>query len=188
LRDREILLILTVTFITEGGSIIGWLFPKLLVNLGFSDNPILSWTAIGILSATAGAVSLRVVEAHIVRAESARWIYAVACWVGVVGVALLACGQDVIIVGLGMLLASGIASKLTRAISVIWVNRRTTGEVRATVLSCLSQAESLGEIVGGFALTILAKAAGLPVTLLAPVILFSLAGAIVTRLGVDGTS
>jgi hypothetical protein len=41
------------------------------------------------------------------------------------------------------------------------VNRRTTSDVRATVHSLLSQAETAGEIVGGFALLATAQAAGM---------------------------
>jgi MFS family permease len=185
LRDRVILLVLAATFISESGSIIGWLFPKRLANIGFSNNLVWSLTVIGILSAIVGAASLRVIEACIKRDESARWIYAFSCLFGVFGVGLLGYGQGVVVVGLGMLIARGIAFNITRAVSVIWVNRRTASEVRATVLSCLSQAESLGEIVGGFSLTILAQAAGLRATLLAPAVLFSLAGILVTLFGAN---
>jgi hypothetical protein len=58
-----------------------------------------------------------------------------------------------------VLLVSGIAFNVTRTVSVIWVNRRTTSDVRATVHSFLDQAECIGEIIGGFALTLLASAA-----------------------------
>ena len=175
-RDSEILLVLAATLLSEGATMIGWLFPKRLVSLGFSGDPVLSWTVIGILSSMVGAVSLRVVEARIDRPDTARRIYALACLIGVAGVALLTYGRNLVVVGFGMLLAWGIAFNLTRAVSVIWVNRRTTSDVRATVLSCLSQAESFGEIVSGSALTILAKAADMRAALLAAGALLALAG------------
>lgn len=187
LRDREILLVFAATSLSEGASIIGWLFPKRLVSFGFSSDPLLSWTVIGILSFVVGAVSLHVVEARIDRPETARRIYALACLIGVVGVGLLTYGRDVFVVGFGMLLAWGIAFNLTRAVSVIWVNRRTTSDVRATVLSCLSQAESFGEIVSGSAMTILAKAAGMRFALLAAGALLALAGVTVARFGAEQT-
>jgi MFS family permease len=182
-RDREILLVLAATFLSEGASVIGWLFPKRLVSLGFTGDPALSWTVIGILSFLVGAVSLAVVEARIDRSDTARRIYALACLVGVAGIVLLTYGRNVVVVGLGMLLVWGIAFNLTRAVSVIWVNRRTTSNVRATVLSCLSQAESFGEIFSGSALTILAKTAGMRPTLLGAGALLALAG--VTLTGFD---
>jgi MFS family permease len=184
-QDSEILLVLAATFLSEGASIIGWLFPKRLVSLGFASDPILWWTVIGILSFMVGAISLRVVEARIDRPDTARRIYALACLIGVAGVVLLTYGSNVVVVGLGMLLAWGIAFNLTRAVSVIWVNRRTTSEVRATVLSCLSQAESFGEIVSGSALTILAKTAGMRSTLLAAGALLALAGVTLTGFGAE---
>jgi hypothetical protein len=182
-RDREVLRVLAATFLSEGAGIIGWLFPKRLVSLGFSSDPVLWWTVIGILSFVAGAVSLHVVEARIGRPDTASRIYALACLIGVAGVVLLTYASNVVVVGFGMLLVSGIAFNLTRAVSVIWVNRRTTSDVRATVLSCLSQAESFGEIVSGSVLTILARAADIRSALLAAALLFALAGVTFTGFG-----
>ena len=50
-----------------------------------------------------------------------------------------------------MLLAVGIGQTATRAVGAIWVNRRTTSDVRATVQSFLAQVQYGGEIVGGVA-------------------------------------
>ena len=184
-RDGEVLLVFAATFLSEGATIIGWLFPERLVSLGFSGDPVLSWTVIGILSFMVGAVSLSLVEARIDRPDTARRIYALACLIGVAGVVLLTYGRNVVVVGFGMLLVWGIAFNLTRAVSVIWVNRRTTSDVRATVLSCLSQAESFGEIVSGSALTLLARAADMRSTLLAAGALLALAGVTLTGFGVE---
>jgi hypothetical protein len=63
----------------------------------------------------------------------------------------------------------------------------TTSDVRATVLSCLSQAESFGEIVSGSALTILAKAAGMRFALLAAGALLALAGVTAARFCAERT-
>ena len=187
-RDSEILLVLAATFLSEGATVIGWLFPKRLVSLGFSSDPVLSWTVIGILSFLVGAVSLRLVEARLDRPNAARRIYGLACLIGVAGVVLLTYGRNVVVVGFGMLLVWGIAFNLTRAVSVIWVNRRTTSDVRATVLSCLSQAESFGEIVSGSALTILARAADMRSTLLAAGALLGVAGVTLTGFGAERAS
>ncbi|HMC42311.1 MAG TPA: hypothetical protein VKI20_04810, partial [Acidimicrobiales bacterium] len=87
-----------------------------------------------------------------------------------------------------VLLVSGISFNVTRAVSVIWVNRRTTSDVRATVLSLLSQAETVGEIGGGFALALLARAAGIPQTLAASGALIACAGLLVARSRADRAS
>ena len=65
--------------------------------------------------------------------------------------------------------------------SVVWVNRRTTSDVRATVHSFLSQAESVGEICGGFTLALLARAVGTSVVLITAAALIAGAGAMVIR-------
>jgi hypothetical protein len=62
---------------------------------------------------------------------------------------------------------------------VIWVNRRTSSDVRATVQSFLAQAEYLGEISFGIALGILAQGAGIPVAMLGSCALVGFAGVLV---------
>ena len=185
LRDKEILLVFAATVLSEGASIIGWLFPKELLDLGSSNDPIFWWTGIGIVSFVTGAVALRFVEMRIEGVEAVRRGYATACFIGVVALAMLAWGPGIVIGSIGMLLTWGVAFNVTRAISVIWVNRCTTSEVRATVLSCLSQAKSIGGIVGGFAVTVLARA-NIRLALAASAALFLLAGGLVAWLGANG--
>ena len=180
-RDHEILLVLTATLIINGAGIVSWLFPRQLVDLGFGGDPVLRYTAIGIASFALGAAALRIVEARIDGAGAARRIYALACLTGTAGLIVLVCAPSALIGGVGVLLASGICFNVTRAVSVIWVNRRTTSEVRATVHSFLSQAESVGEICGGVTFALLARAAGTSATLITAAALVAGAGAMVIR-------
>jgi hypothetical protein len=60
-----------------------------------------------------------------------------------------------------VLLVAGIALPLTRTIGTIWVNRQTSGDVRATVHSYVAQAEYIGEIVCGLTIAVVARFAGL---------------------------
>ena len=55
---------------------------------------------------------------------------------------LLAVAPDAVTGGVGRVLAGGVAFGVVRAVSVIWVNRRTASDTRATVHSFLSQAET----------------------------------------------
>ena len=75
----------------------------------------------------------------------------------------------------------GTGYNVTRAVSVVWVNRRTPGLVRATVHSFLSQAETVGEILGGGTLAALAQASGIAATLLTAAALLGGTGALVAR-------
>jgi MFS family permease len=186
-RDHEILLVLAATMIINGASMVAWLFPKQLVDQGFPDDPVLWYTALGILAFAVGVLALRIVEARIDGAGVARRIYAASCFIGVLGLIVLASAPDALIGSIGVLLASGIAFNVTRAVSVIWVNRRTTSDVRATVHSFLSQAECVGEIVSGFALAALARAAGASTALVTAAALIALAGVIVARSRADRT-
>jgi MFS family permease len=180
-RDHEILLVLVATTILNGAGVITWLFPKQLINLGFPSNPLLWYTALGILASAVGVVALQIVQARIDGVGVARRIYALTCFIGVLGLIVLAYAPNALTGGLGVLLVGGIAFNVTRAVSVIWVNRRTTSDVRATVHSFLSQAETIGEIVGGLALAVLAQAAGISVALITSGGLIACAGAMVAR-------
>jgi hypothetical protein len=63
---------------------------------------------------------------------------------------------------------------VTRTIGTIWVNRQTSGDVRATVHSLLAQAEYVGEIVRGLAIAVIARFAGLSPALLTCGALFAI--------------
>ncbi len=184
-HDHEILLVFAATMLINGAALVEWLFPKQLVNLGFPSDPILWYTALGFLSSALGVVALRIVEARIDGVGAARHMYALACFIGVLGLMVLSEAPNAIIGGVGVLLVSGVAFNVTRTVSVIWVNRRTMSEVRATVHSFLSQAESIGEIIGGFALAVLAQAAGISIVLIASGVLMAFTALMVARSGTD---
>jgi MFS transporter, DHA3 family, tetracycline resistance protein len=133
------------------------------------------------LSFVLAAAALRLVEARIDGPGVARRAYVFACLTGVAGLVVLACAPDALVGCIGVLLANGIAFTVTRAVSVIWVNQRTSSEVRATVHSFLSQAECAGEIASGIPLAGLAAIAGIPAALFASAALTASAGAAVAR-------
>ncbi|EFH88446.1 MFS transporter [Ktedonobacter racemifer] len=187
-RDHEILLVCVATMIVNGAAVVGWLFPKQIVNLGFPSDPVLWYTAVGLCSSAAGVVALHIVQARIDGVGVARHIYALTCFIGVLGLLVLAEAPDAIIGGAGVLLVSGIAFNVTRTVSVIWVNRRTTSDVRATVRSFLDQAESIGEICGGFALAAIAGVAGISIALLISAALIAFTGMMVALSSADRAS
>jgi hypothetical protein len=81
----------------------------------------------------------------------------------------------------GALLVTGIAHPVIRTVAEVWVNRRTTSDVRATVHSFLSQAEHVGEIVFGVALAGLAQATSVTVSLVGSAVLLTAAGTVAAR-------
>jgi len=184
-RDHDILLVLAATLVLNGAGVITWLFPKQLIDVGFPDDPLLWYTALGVLSSGVGVGALRIVEARIDGVGVARRTYALTCFIGVLGLVVLAHAPNALVGGLGVMLAVGIAFNVTRAVSVIWVNRRTTSDVRATVHSFLSQAEKIGAIVGGFGLALLAQATSIAFTLVTSGVLIAWVGAVVGRSRAD---
>ena len=187
-RDHEILLVFAATMIINGAGIVTWVFPRQLVDLGFPAGLVLWYSALGIGSSACGVVVLHIIEARIDGVGVARRTYALACFVGAIGLIVLACAPDALIGCSGVLLVSGIAANVTRPVSVIWVNRRITSDVRATLHSFLSQAESAGDIVGGLALAALARATGTAGVLLTSGALIAGAGLMVARSRSDRAS
>jgi len=183
-RDREILLVLAATMVVNGADMISWLFTRRLVDLGLPGDPVVSYAVVGILASSAGFIALRLVETRIEEAGAARRAYAVGCLAGASGLVMLALAPDVIIGGIGLLLASGVAFSITRAVSVIWVNQRTTSDIRATIHSLLSQAETVGEVVGGLALVVTAQAAGMSAAFVSSGALIACVGALMATLRV----
>jgi MFS family permease len=183
-RDREILLVFAATLLVNGAAEgFGRLYAKQLVDLGLSEkpDPIVWLTALGLVGMAVGALALRIVEARIEGLGVAPRAYAAACFVGALGLVVLVLAPDEVTGMAGVLLVSGIAWPVTRTVSVIWVNRRTTSDVRATVQSFLAQAEYLGEISFGFALGILAQATSIPVAMIGSCALLVWAGLLAVR-------
>lgn len=187
-RDREILLVLVATLLINGAAEgYGRLYPKRLIGLGFPEQvaPIVWFTGLGIAVFVVGALALRIVEARIAGAGVARRVYAAACFVGALGLLVLAGAPDAIIGGVGVLLVGGIALTVTRAVGEIWVNRRITSDVRATVQSFLAQVEYVGEIVCGGALGLLAQGTTIPIAFAFAAVLIAYAGLLVVWVRTD---
>jgi len=183
-RDHQILLVFAATLLINGAAeAFDRLFPKRLVELGLPQepDPIVWLTALGLVALALAALALRIIEARIDGVGAARRLYAAACFIGALGLAVLAVAPDDITGMAGVLLVSGIAWTVTRCVSVIWVNRRTTSDVRATVQSFLAQVEYLGEIFLGIGLGVLAQATSITIAMLGSCALVAGAGVLVVR-------
>ncbi|GAA1162734.1 hypothetical protein GCM10009630_71140 [Kribbella jejuensis] len=148
----------------------GRLTPRRLLDLGLPTAPILWFTVLGVIGLVLGAVVLRLLTHRINRSGAD---YALAAVVGVVSMLLLAFARDPVVGAAAVVLLNGIVTPLTRVISTIWVNARTTAEVRATTHSFLAQLEYLGEIVCGLTISAIASVSTMPLALVACAVLFA---------------
>lgn len=163
--DRVVLGLLVGTLLVNGADEAhARLHALRLVDLGLADDggSILWLAGLGLASLGLAAAALRVVEARIDGPTGPPRAYCVAALAGVAGLALLALAPGVGVALTGALVVGGVGMPVTRAVSVVWVNERTSSEVRATVQSLLSQSENLGEITLGLGLGVAAQVIGLP--------------------------
>ncbi|NIK60851.1 MFS transporter [Kribbella shirazensis] len=182
-RSRAILLIFAATFLVNGASdAAGRLTQKQLLDLGLptAPDPIAWFTALGVIGLLVGAVVLRLVTRRISGAHAAT-DYALAAVVGVLGMLLLAFAPDPVVGAIAVVLLNGIVTPLTRVISTIWVNTRTTADIRATTHSFLAQLEYLGEITCGLAISAIARLTTLPLALTACAALFAATAVLMGR-------
>ena len=184
-RDHVILLVLAATLLINAAAKVTWIFPRQLLDLGFPQDPVLWYTGLMVLAFAIGATALGIVERRIHGVGVARRTYSFACVVGVLGLIVLAYAPNALIGGTGVLLVYGISFSVARAASVVWVNRRATSDVRATVHSFLGQAEYIGEVIAGFMLAAVAQAAGITATLVTAAGFVALAGVMVMRSRAD---
>lgn len=182
-RSRTILVISVATFLVNGATEVGRLFQKRLVDIGLPSDPVVWFTALGIITLLVGAIALRIVEDRIEGVRTSQRGYVLACAAGVIGLLVLAGAPEALSASAGILLVSGLATPLTRTLSTIWVNRQTSGDVRATVHSFLAQFEYLGEVLGGVAIAAVARLAGLSPALIAGSALFAITIFLVLGLG-----
>jgi xanthosine utilization system XapX-like protein len=159
----------------------GRLFERRLVLLGMptDPDPIVWFAAVGLVGVAIGVTTLRFVEARIEGIGVARRVYVAACAVAVTGLLVFAHAPNTASAVAGSLLVSGIGFPTIRAATTIWVNRRTTSDVRATVHSFLSQSENAGEIIFGLALAFIAGATSSAVALTGCAVLLAGAGLVV---------
>jgi MFS family permease len=182
-RSPAILRIFLATFLINGASDAGGrLAPKQLLDLGLPArlDPIIWLTGLGFIALVIGALALRLVAKR-VDGQHARHSYAVAAAIGAVGMVGLAIAPNSLAASTCLLLVSGIAVPLTRIIGVIWVNARTTSEVRATTHSFLAQAEYLGEVTCGLTIALIATLTTLPLALTTSATLFALTATLMRR-------
>jgi Major Facilitator Superfamily len=181
-RDREIMLVFVATFLVNGaGEMFGRVYAKRLVALGLPNepDPIVWYTLLGLAMLLSTALLLRLVQRRINGEATAARNYAAACAVGAVGILILAHAPNVTVAAVGVLVVGGMSLTVLRLMGSIWVNRRTSSEVRATVHSFLAQAEYLGEIVIGFALALLARTTTVSVALTAAALVMAATCALV---------
>jgi MFS family permease len=183
-RDSQILLVLGATLtLNSGAEAVDRLFNRRLVDLGFpeSANPVVWFTLLGVIGLLAGAVALRYIETRVNGDGAARRFYMYGVALAIVGTFVLAWAPNVWVGVAGTFVVRGLGWAIIPAVAAIWVNRRTTSNVRATVQSFLGQAESIGEITGGIALGVVAQASSLSVALTGSAGLFLFTLAIVAR-------
>jgi MFS family permease len=184
--SRAMLLMFAATFLVNGAWVaFGRLHPRRLVDIGLPSDPVVWFTALGILTLLVGAAALRVLESRIDDVRTALRGYVVACAAGVVGAISLAGAPEEVSGSAAVLLVAGIAVPLTRTLSTIWVNWQTSSEVRATVHSFLAQAEYTGEILCGLAIAVVARFAGLSLTLVTCGALFAITIPLIQHLGIS---
>jgi MFS transporter, DHA3 family, tetracycline resistance protein len=174
-RSREILLIFAATFVVNGASdAAGRLTQKQLLDLGLPSepDPVIWFTGLGVLGLIVGALTLRVFAKRI-DGNHARNDYALAAVAGFVSMLMLAFARDPVVGAIAVVLVSGIVTPLTRVISTIWVNARTTADIRATTHSFLAQLEYLGEIICGLTIAAIARLTTLSLALTACALLFA---------------
>jgi MFS family permease len=174
-RNRAILLIFAATFLVNGASdAAGRLTQKRLLDLGLpsAPDPIIWFTALGVLGLVLGAVVLHLVTRRI-NGTHAATDYALAALVGVLSMLLLAFARGPVIGAIAVVALNGVVTPLTRVISTIWVNTRTTTGVRATTHSFLAQLEYLGEIACGLTVSTIAGLTTVPLALGACAVLFA---------------
>lgn len=182
--DHQILLVFAATvLVNSGAEAFDRLNQKRLLELGFPDDPdpVVWFTVLGVATLAVGWVALRVVESRVHGEGAARHLYVAGCVAGAVGLVVLATAPNDTAGIVGVLFVSGIAWTVIRSVSVIWVNRRATSDVRATLQSFLTQVESTGEILGGLTLGVVAQAGSIGVALTCSAALLTVAAITVMR-------
>ncbi|MBO0882055.1 MAG: MFS transporter [Mycobacterium sp.] len=182
--DDTLLALASVTVCVNGASdSFGRIYPVQLVRVGFpGDSHGTMWyTVLGIAGFLTGIIALYVVGRRIHGDVGAKSTMIVVCGLGAGSVALLAFAPDLQWAVVAILVATGIVNPLIRTVTTLWVNRRTTDDVRAITHSFFAQAEYAGEICVAGTLAAIPATGGVVASLTAAAALFAASALIVTR-------
>jgi MFS family permease len=173
--DRILMIAFGATMLSVGGAGEGFnrMYAKQLANVGFpNDQTTMLWFALlNLATLGGGALALHAVERKITVPDTARRAFQWSCMLAAIGVSVLAMAREPLMASTGAVLA-GIALLVARAVGGVWVNRRVTSDIRATVHSLLQQAEYIGEAALTFGLGALAGWTSIRVGLAGSVLLF----------------
>lgn len=144
------------------------------VGLPEGVDPVVLVGTMGLVGALASYLLLRWIESGAGSGSVDGWFPILATVAA--GAIVVAAVVPVLVVVVVAFIVQRVCRRGLEPIETAWANRAAQSEVRATVLSFVGQATSLGEISGGVALGLLAEAAGLPSALLVSAALFLAAG------------
>lgn len=182
ISDRTLLILLVVTILVSGaGDSFARIYPVQLTHLGFppGDSGTAWFTALGLSGYAIAVLALVIAQRRLHSDQGSRITTAAACTVGMGSLLLLGSAANLQVAIIGVLLLTGIAMPVVRTATTIWVNRRTTSDIRATTHSFLAQAEYVGEIGCAAGLAVLANSTEPDGAIVVTGVLFGLAAVIV---------
>ncbi|MEQ4720738.1 MFS transporter [Nonomuraea sp. B19D2] len=187
-RDRTMFMLVIVTVLVNGaGDSFARIYPVQLADLGLpSSTSGTAWfTAIGLVGYATAAFALTTVQRTLHSDRGARTSFALTCVTGSISLVLLGTAPTLTLAITALIIANGVTMPLVRTVTTIWVNRRTTSDIRATTHSYLAQAEYIGEILCAVALAALAGSAGVANVIILAASLFAISAGVVTLMGRD---
>ncbi len=175
--DRVLIVAFVATMLSVGGAGEGFnrMYAKQLTLVGFpNDHTTMLWFGLlNLATLTGGAIALHLVEGKIMEPDTAQRAFGWSCILAAGGVTLLAVASGVFLASVGAVL-TGIALLVARAVSGVWVNRRVSSDIRATVHSLLQQVEYAGEAFLTLGLGALAGWTSIRIGLLGSALFFAL--------------
>lgn len=176
--ERVIMGVFLATLLIDMGSeAIDRLSVTRLDELGFPDSgdPIIWLMAMNVCSFALAAILLRMVSHRIDGVGAPRRLYGLGIGIAITGAILLASAPSLAYGIAGALIFRSISWSVFPVVGAVWVNRRATKDVRATLQSFLGQAGSFGEMAGGLVLGGVAQRFDLPLAFTGSALFFAFA-------------
>jgi MFS family permease len=188
--DRTIFVLVIVTVLVNGaGDSFARIYPVRLSSLGLPSgvSGTVWFTVISLVGYALAVLALAVAQNRLHDDRGARTALALSCVTGLISFVLVGLAPNLTGAIVGVVIANGIAMPLIRTITTIWVNRRTTNDIRATTHSFLAQAEYVGEIVCASSLAAVSGAMGSGTTVTLAASLFAVSAGVLVLARVRGT-
>ncbi len=180
-RPRLRVLVVVILLLDMGAEVFDRIgYKHFLDNADVSDDSLIVLGGLFLVLALAGLVVNAAASRTLANGHGVARLAVALLAIAAIGGFIASLTSIVVVIAVGYLLQDSVREALWPVLEG-WANRDAPSEVRATVHSLMGQTTSVGELIGGISLGLVAELVSIPIALTAGAVSFAAAGIVATR-------